>query len=182
VVGNATDTSTPTPSKAITLSWGTNTRGSLSFDTYYEGATNVGYVGIGKTTNCLGFYLTSATIDFRSGPSSGIQTKMLLTNGVLPTVTAGKWYNITANFTLTNNTITDVWLKNLTDGGSAVQLYFGTNIATKVYTTDSGDEPTWNTVSLRLPKAVTNGGTIRQFDNIQVSGRGAKKLSLVVLH
>jgi hypothetical protein len=94
---------------------------------------------------------------------------MFITNGVLPTVTAGKWYNITANFTLTNNTITDVWLKNLTDGGSAVQLYFGTNIATRVYTTDSGDESTWNTVSLRLPKAVTNGGFIRQIDNIQVS-------------
>ena len=183
VVGNATDTSTPVPTNKITLSWGANTKGSFSFDTYYEGATNAGYAGIGKgPANCLGFYLSTATISFRSGPVSGAQTAMVLANGASTVATAGKWYNVTANFTLTNNTITDVWLTNLTDGGAAVQLYFGTGTNTYVYTTDAGDESTWNTAVMRLPKAVTNGGTVRQIDNIQVSGRGAKKLSLVVLH
>jgi hypothetical protein len=78
----------------------------------------------------------------------------------------GKWYNITANFTLANDTITDVWLTNLTDGGPAVQMYFGANTATHVYTTEVGDESTWDTVTLRLPPST---GSVRMIDNIDLS-------------
>ena len=166
VLSNGTAISTP--SKAITLSWGANTMGSLSFDTYFGGTTaNVGYVGIGKgTTNYLGFYLTGNTITFRPGAAAGDQTTMVNGSGVSTVVATGKWYNVTANFTLTNNTITDVWLTNQTDGGAAVQLYFGAaGNATRVYT-EAGDEAGWTTAMLRLPASTSS---IRMIDNIQVS-------------
>jgi hypothetical protein len=180
VVSNGTTDNIAT--NAITLSWGANTKGSLSFDTYIGGtANNIGYVGIGTSTgtNNLGFFMNGTTLQYRSGPSTGLQTIMVNGSGTTTALATGKWYNITANFTLTNNTITDVWLTNLTDGGAAVQQYFGAGNATRVYT-EAGDEASWTKVSLRLG-ADTSGNT-RMIDNIRLSSGGAKVLSLVVLH
>jgi hypothetical protein len=166
VVSNGTTDNIAT--NAITLSWGANTKGSLSFDTYIGGtANNVGYVGIGKgTTNYLGFYMNTTSLQYRPGSGAGGMTAMVNGSGTTTALATGKWYNITANFTLADNTITDVWLTNLTDGGAAVQQYFGAGNATRVYT-EAGDEAGWNTVLLRLG-ADTSGNT-RMIDNIQVS-------------
>ena len=155
--------------KAITLNWGSQPKGSLSFDTYSDATTKtVGYVGIGRGgTNSLGFYMNGASITFRPGSAAGVQTAMTDVSGTQTSLTVGKWYNITANFTLADNTITDVWLTNLTDGGPAVQLYFGAATATHVYTTEAGDESTWDTVTLRLPPST---GSVRMIDNIELSG------------
>jgi hypothetical protein len=156
--------------KAITPPWGSNTMGSLSFDTYIGSTiTNTAYVGIGKgTTNCLGFYLSGANISYRSVAVAGGMTTMLNGSGGSTLVATGKWYNITANFTLADNTITDVWLTNQTDGGAAVQLYFGaTNTATRVYT-EAGDEAGWNAVVLRMAQNEATGGRVRMIDNIKL--------------
>jgi hypothetical protein len=156
--------------KAITLSWGTKSKGSFSFDTYFGGINpgNLGYAGIGASYDkSLGFTVVGTSINYRQNPVAG--PSILLTDiaGVNRSLTAGKWYNITANFTLADNTITDVWLTNLTDGGPAVQLYFGAATATHVYTTEAGDESTWDTVTLRLPPST---GSVRMIDNIELSG------------
>ncbi len=154
--------------KTVRLSWGTNTKGSFSFDTCFAGKTgNVAYVGIGTSGNAaLGFFVAGATVQYRPGSSAGTSTPMTDVGGKVMPLTDGKWYKITANFTLADNTITDVWLTNLTDGGPAVQMYFGANTATRVYT-EAGDESTWTTVILRLPAST---GSARMIDNIALSG------------
>ena len=154
--------------KTITpLSWGTNAIGSFSFDTYFGGTTgNLGYVGIGASYDkSIGFTAAGTSLNYRQNPVSGPSISLTDIGGTTRSLTAGKWYNITAYFTLADNTITDVWLTNLTDGGPAVQMYFGANIATHVYTTEAGDESTWDAVTLRLPAST---GSVRMIDNIKL--------------
>jgi hypothetical protein len=156
--------------KAITLSWGTKSKGSFSFDTYFGGTNpgNLGYAGIGSAIDKnVGFTVVGKTINYRIHPSSGGSIVLTDIGGTGIAMATGKWYNITANFTLANDTITDVWLTNLTDGGPAVQMYFGAATATHVYTTEAGDESTWDTVTLRLPPST---GSVRMIDNIELSG------------
>jgi hypothetical protein len=168
VVSNTESGTDGVATKTVRLSWGTNTKGSFSFDTCFAGKTsNVAYVGIGASGNAaVGFMVGGALISFRPGGAAGTLTPMTDVGGKAMQLTAGKWYKITANFTRADNTITDVWLTNLTDGDSAVQMYFGVNTATRAYV-EAGDESTWTKVILRLPAST---GSVRMIDNISLSG------------
>jgi hypothetical protein len=169
VVSNTGTAADGVATKALSLSWGTNTKASFSFDTYFGGTTgNIGYAGIGASASAaLGFYVSGAIVYYRPGPSAGTLTAMTDISGTTLSLTAGKWYNITANFTRSSDTITDVWLTNLTDGGPAVQMYFGANTATRVYTSEAGDESAWDTAMVRLPKSTSSA---RRIDNLRLSG------------
>jgi hypothetical protein len=173
VVRNSTSATTGNTwaNYALTPSFGANTTGVLSVDLGRGGAsanstiTGVSFTNNGSATGVggVGFGLLSTQLKFlQNGVSTAGNTLMTDISGTSFSASPNIWYRLEANLNFTTNTITSVFVTNLSTSATS-QVYFGAGNATMSYSTD---EVNWNRVIIRTGLSTE---TIAYLDNISLT-------------
>lgn len=171
VIGNREGTAQfPRVDHAINFDFGTYPLGLMSFDFNRTGQSGNPYSGIAtratNTQHGLGFVVTSHSttpLSYRQGVDTGAATALTDIDGVSINISNSTWYRLQAIFDVNDDIVTEVWLEDLTAGGSPIRLYFGANTPTLTMTTAVSD---WNQLRIRVPDEGTSN---IMYDNVVIS-------------